>query len=85
MAMNQSAVEAQMVGAPDACAEHRRLAIDGEATGADPLLRFAAGRDAHASEDFLQALGFAVRRDGRSRPRARVLPRPAPNASRFFG
>src|SRR5262245_40463637 len=61
MAMDEPPVEAQMIRAPDPHAEHRRLAIDGEATRANPLLRLATRGDAHASEHFLQALRLMMR------------------------
>ncbi len=41
VAMNQTAIEAQVIGATDARAQHCHFTVDGDAAGADPLLRFA--------------------------------------------
>jgi hypothetical protein len=62
--MDQAAIEAQMIAAADARAQHRNFAVDGDATGTDPLLRLATGSDAHAGEHFLEPFGFAVRAGG---------------------
>jgi hypothetical protein len=47
-----------VIAASDARAEDGDFAVDGEAAGADPVLRLAAGGHAHAGQDLLQALGF---------------------------
>ena len=56
VAMDEPAVEPQMVRAPDARAEHCDLAVHGEAPGADPLLRLAAGSHAQPRQHLLQPL-----------------------------
>ncbi len=42
VAMDQSAVEAQMIRSPDARTQHGNFTVDGDAAGANPLFRLAA-------------------------------------------
>src|SRR5689334_3575441 len=56
--MDQTPVEAQVVGAGDASAQYGDFAVDGETAGADPVFGFAAGCDSQAGQDFLEALAF---------------------------
>ncbi len=58
VAMDESSIETQVIGATDARAEHGNLAVHGDAAGLDPLFRLTTRGDTHAGEHLLQAFGF---------------------------
>src|SRR5947207_5174107 len=56
--MDQAAIEAHVVGATYACAEHSELAVDRDAAGTNPVLGLAARRHTETREHLLQTLAL---------------------------